>query len=213
MQANAREEQVLDVLQRRYEADGFSFVRHPSGSALPEFLRGASPDAIAMGPDRKIVIGVKTSRSLHDKGRLAQVARLLQGHRDWHYAVFYADDLGTGDDALPVPSKEAVEKEIAEVRSQLRNGSVRAALVSGWALLEAVTRRVAPSAFQHAPKTAGTIAELLGREGLISDEDLRWLLKLVELRNAIVHGDLDREVRGEDVELLAKVAETLNASA
>ena len=58
-----------------------------------------------------------------------------------------------------------------------------------------------------------SIAELLGREGLISTEESRRLWQLAAVRNAVVHGDLSREVRKEDVELLARIIESLSAEA
>ena len=213
IEAETREQDVLNILQRRYEAEGFSFIQHPSASALPDFLRQTRPDAIAIGPDQNIVIEVKSSRRLRDQGRLAHMARLLQDQKDWRFKIFYADDLSSADDVLPVPDKGAIEKEIAEVRNLLRNGSIRAAFVLAWALLEAVARRLGHGTAQNVPKEANSVVELLGREGLLSSEETRRLWSLMEVRNAIVHGDLNRKVETEDVEAIAKISEALNASA
>lgn len=213
IEAQTREQDVLNILQRQYEADGFSFIKNPSGNALPEFLRQIQPDAIAVGRGQNIVIEVKSSRRLRDQGRLAQMARLLQDRHDWQFKIFYADDLSSTDDVLPVPGKAAIEKEIAEVRTLLRGDSVRAAFVLAWALLEAAARRLGRGTAQQTPKMPSSIAELLGREGLISTEESRRLWQLAAVRNAVVHGDLSREVHREDVELLARIIESLSAEA
>jgi REase_AHJR-like len=209
MDTQTREQDVLDILRRQYEARGFSFVKNPSVSALPDFLKAFAPDAIATGPDQNIVIEVKSSRRLRDQGRLAQMAHLLEKRGGWHFKIFYADDLSAADDTVPVAEKAAIEQEIAEVRSLLRGNSVRAAFVLAWALLEAAARNSGLGTAQQAPRTATSIAELLGREGVISADETPKLWELASTRNAIVHGDLGREVRKSDVELLAAIVERL----
>ena len=141
------------------------------------------------------------------------MAQLLQDRRDWQFKIFYADDLSSTDDVMPIPGKAAIEKEIAEVRTLLRGNSVRAAFVLAWALLEAAARRLGRGTAEQAPKMATSIAELLGREGLVSTGETRRLWQLAAVRNAVVHGDLSREVQKEDVELLAKIIESLTAEA
>jgi hypothetical protein len=212
IEAQAREEQVLDFLQRRYEADGFSFIRHPTGQSLPDFLRHTQPDALAIGANQNIVIEVKASRRMRDRGTLAQMARLFENRRDWLFKIVYADDLTSTDDVLPIYGKEAIHKESVEVRRLLEAGSVRAGFVLAWGLLESVVRRLGDGGFQRAPKSANSIAEFLEREGLVSMEEARWLWEMASVRNAVVHGDLDREVHARDVEHLTSIAENLNAA-
>jgi uncharacterized protein YutE (UPF0331/DUF86 family) len=211
IEAEAREHRVLDILQRRYEADGFSFIRQPSGDALPVFLRETSPDAIAIGPTRKIVIEVKASRNLRDQGKLAQMAKLLEGQENWSFQIVYADDLSSSEGDLPAADKSAIEREVSVVKELIQNNNARAAFVLAWALLEAIVRRRVNGRMQH-PKSANSIAELLEREGLVSIPDARKLWQMAALRNAVVHGDLDRSVRNDDAEFLIRTVETLNSS-
>jgi uncharacterized protein YutE (UPF0331/DUF86 family) len=211
VEAQSREQDVLNILRRQYEADGFDFIENPSGSALPDFLRSIPPAAIAVGPNQNVAIEVKTSRRLRDQGRLAQMAQLFQKHANWQFKIFYADDLSSADDVLPVAAKGVIESEIAEVRSVLRDGSVKAAFILAWALVEAATRRLGRGTSEQTPKSASSVAELLGREGLISNEDARGLWQLASARNAIVHGDLGHDVKAEDVEFLVEIAERVTA--
>jgi REase_AHJR-like len=49
-EVQSRERRVLDALQKRYEARGFSFFKYPSRELIPEFLGDYTPDAIHWDP-------------------------------------------------------------------------------------------------------------------------------------------------------------------
>jgi hypothetical protein len=64
------------------------------------------------------------------------------------------------------------------------------------------------------PRTPGTVVQALAMLGYLDPEAERRMRTLIELRNRIVHGDLDAEPAIEEVELvLSAVSHTLNENA
>lgn len=74
-----------------------------------------------------------------------------------------------------------------------------AALMMAWAALEAISRALLPERLAR-PQPAGRLVEVLASEGLITPSEADPLYRGVELRNAVVHGDLGATVTAEGVD-------------
>ena len=46
-----RESEVLRLLSRRFEEEGYTFLIHPTRELVPTFLKDYHPDAIAISPE------------------------------------------------------------------------------------------------------------------------------------------------------------------
>jgi REase_AHJR-like len=183
------EREALDVVESQLAGENYRFVRNPGPKDLPDFLRDAEPDAIALGGPPNLVIEVlnpSAARGL--KLNALKVERLrasLSGHSDWRLEVVYARTSA----ALPSgASAEQIRRRHDEV-GRLATIEPSGALLLAWGLLEAVMRALEPQRADRA-LTPGALIELLIGLGYLDEADGRTLRSRGNLRNAIAHGDL-----------------------
>src|SRR5580704_15439404 len=137
------EPSVLEAVLAGYEAEGFDVFVHPSTAVLPAFMKGYSPDAIAMRPDRKIAIEVKSSeRQAPDQ--ISRLQELFSHHPEWEFQVFYAPPRSPAV-TIGIPTPLAIDTAISQVRELQESDRLSAALIVGWSLLEAVARSLLPN--------------------------------------------------------------------
>lgn len=208
------ERRVLELLRPRYEAQGYLFIEHPSGEALPAALEGFRPDAIAIGPQKKIAIEIKLRRGRSSPRELQALSERLRKHPDWELRVIYGDfdggdDLDLQNEPSPGIPRIEMEKQIDEAQALSRAGHHRAALILVWAALEAIARTAAPGeAIGSGARAPRQVLETLERMGRLTFEDASQLRDALLLRNAAVHGEYEREVTGADVALVIGAART-----
>jgi uncharacterized protein YutE (UPF0331/DUF86 family) len=192
---SAVERVIMDNLHDRYTGEGYRFFRYPGREIVPAFLGDFRPDAIAIGPEDRIVIEVKTTRGSSDPDRLSRVASLFSGHPDWKFVVVFADE-EPQDRPLSNVSRTRIEREIEVAEDLADQGQLRAAFLLAWAALEAAARQLLADAgeMQNRAKPPRQILEQLEREGLLDPDSARLLWDYVQLRNATVHGDLNVDV-------------------
>lgn len=211
VQNSLRERAVLELLKERYQSEGYSFFEYPSQDITPSFLEGYRPDAIAVGPAGRVVIEVRSHRKASDIS-LAAVADRFLGNSDWKFEVVYAEDLGEEvGTQLTVPTVNQVISQIPEVESLLASGHPKAAFLVGWGLLEAAARIAAQegrggSARSKPPRQ---VVNYLEQEGFLAASDAGDLRKLIDTRNALVHGGLNVIVSPNDVAVLLNVIRLL----
>lgn len=210
MPQEARERAVLDLLKERYEDEGYSFFIHPSPSIVPFFLDDYRPDAIAVGKDGGVVIEVKNRRSPSDSSS-TWVAERFRDQKNWKFVVVYSDDVGAEATTLGVSSVDQIEKQINEAVHLVGDGHLRAAFLLAWGTLEAAARIAEPdnSLGRSRVRTPRQIVEFLEREGLVEFEAARELRTLINVRNALVHGDLSIEVSESQVRRLLLVLDSI----
>lgn len=203
------ESNILDQLRAAYEQRGFSFVIQPGPEALPDFLASYRFDAIAQKEGENVIIEIirrqrspweQPFKGLHDR---------LANHKDWKLNIIYAVEKPEDSIVIPVPRLDALKQQIAEVEALAATGHHRAAFVLSWSVLEAVLNRVRESG-SHRIRPAAQVVQTLTMDGHISAETERKLRELSDLQNRIVHGDLDANASGDDVEqVLAAISEAL----
>lgn len=207
------ERRVLERLRSHYEAQGYSFIEYPSGEALPVVLEGFRPDAIAIGPQKNIAIEIKHRRDRSSGDQLRALSERLRKHPDWELRVIYGDFDG-GDEfdfdnepPLPATSRLEIAKQVDEAEALSQAGYHRAALILVWAALEAIARTTVPGEpGSTGSRTPRQVLEILERMGRLTFEEASRLRDALLLRNAVVHGDYQREVSGTDVGLIAQAA-------
>jgi uncharacterized protein YutE (UPF0331/DUF86 family) len=207
------EMEYLEGLRSRYEAEGFTFTIAPDRAALPSFLEGYLPDALAQKAGLNIAIEVKQHQSQTSQARLQDIRRLFDGRPDWQFSVAFIGTRPLQSVTIPVASPDAIRSRIEEVRSLNRQGLQRPAFVMAWSLLEAVLQLVEGGTNQK-PLTPGTVVQTLAMKGYITADVERRMRSLIELRNRIVHGDVTAEPTAQEVDLiLAAIDETLRVEA
>ena len=198
------ETQFLERLGGDYAKQGFTFIVQPRRTQLPDFLGSYRPDAIAQKPGVNIAIEVKQHNNLQVQRSLRSIRKLFDGHPDWHLAVAYigSDPLDTLEIGAAQPA--TIHKRMDEVAALASQGHRSAAFIIAWSLLEAVSRRV-DGRTPSRPRTAGTVVQTLAMLGYVEHGAEQRLQELVDLRNRIVHGDLDAEPAQADIELMLSV--------
>jgi len=196
-------------LRAAYESHGFSFVDQPGPEALPEFLGQYRPDAIARKDGENVIIAIKRHQRSFLEQPFAELRRRIEGHKGWKLNVVYAVERPEDSIVIPVARLDTLKQQTAEVEGLQARGHRRAAFMLAWSILEAVLNRLDEGGSHHI-RTAGQVVHTLALGGHLSNEVERSLRRLSELRNRIVHGDLDAEASGEDVEqVLAAINEAL----
>ena len=199
---------ILCTLRGRYEKRGYTFVAHPTGDLVPEFLRGYRPDALAISERDSIVIEVKARRSPDGQKSLAQIAERVARQPNWKFEIYSA-----GDFPRPIydrPSEAELSQLLEEIRRLQDAGFGRAALVMAWAALEAVARALrSENTAASGPMIPSEIVEWLSRTGHVDGPTGRLLRNMIKTRNAVVHGDLVADLEGHELQALYSTLESL----
>jgi hypothetical protein len=207
-EAEKREADILRALRGRYEQRGYTFIAHPTHDLVPPFLRGYRPDALAISDKGSIVIEVKAARSSAAEKSLSRIAQLIAEQPNWKFEVYYG-----GDFTRPVyerPDRNEILQLVNEVRRLANAGFERAAIVMGWAALEAIARALrTESESASAPMIPSAIVEWLVSGGHVDAATGRILRHMVRTRNAIVHGDQKVEMHGHELLVLVSTLEAL----
>jgi uncharacterized protein YutE (UPF0331/DUF86 family) len=192
---------LLDTLRKDAERRGWTFYAPPPKAVLPDFAEDYEPDAMMIAPDGGVMIAITTRSSLARNTRLAEIAKRVSEQPGWSFRVFYANTADPPESSAPPSTFEDIASGITEVRALDATGHERAALVMGWATLEAIARLVMDRRGIDSAKPLSPVqaVQVLIQEGYLDDEDGRRLRSLAQVRNAIVHGGLGTAITREDV--------------
>ncbi|MBO0903967.1 hypothetical protein [Jiella sonneratiae] len=195
---------VLDAMEPRWKARGYTLIREPTEAEVPNFFGGFRPDAIAVGRAPSLLIEVKRPGGEIGDYKLAKLQELLKGRNDWRLEILYA--------ASEAPLVEPVATEwigsTLVSATQLSPHNPQAAFLLAWAALQAaLTRRFPIEA--KGPISAPLLALLDG--GDIDQDEHQLLLGLSRKRNALAHGQLDMPILGEDVAVIVDLADRILA--
>jgi hypothetical protein len=209
----SQESEILKLLQSNYESEGYTFISHPTTDLLPKFLKNYRPDALALSDKDSIVIEVRSRQSSNSDKQLSQLAEIVEKQPGWRFRVVYAGSI-VSNDAFGKPSIEGLKNEFAEIDLLIEIGHLRAAMVLAWAGLEAVTRTLPlPEASVTRAVSPRQLVDWLTFSGFIDQEKSRRLRQLVNVRNAVVHGQLDTKINREDVLFVRKLLDDLTEEA
>jgi hypothetical protein len=210
--AIAETRKVIDLVTPQLQAEGYSAYLQPSRRLLPAFMEGFVPDAIAIrakspdSPKKNLAIEVKVE-GYPANANLEGLTKLFTNAPDWELRVYYARPAGELEN-LPTMDRETIDTELVSVKSLIAVDQPRAALMLGWAVLEALGRSLAPERLGRARGSFGLI-EVLANEGIVTPNEADMLLGLASLRDRLVHGALDLHVSPEDLRCLVELLDVL----
>jgi REase_AHJR-like len=203
--SEASETTVLENTVADLRAEGFDVLVQPSRQAVPPFLKGYSPDAIAIRGNEKIVIEVLNSDP-SAKQKLEELQKLVANDPVWQLRAIWINS------SPPIPvervPRKNIEKAIEGVKSLLADDSTMPALLMAWATFEALGRGILPEKFSR-PQTPGRLVDVLAEGGQLTPTEADQLRVLVTLRNRVIHGGLQQTVSREDLNAFVGILETL----
>lgn len=201
MNAIERERQIIDLIAPRLKAEGYSVYTHPTRHLLPAFMQDYVPDAIALGTPKNIAIEIVRAGPA-STATAQRLSERFEGVTDWELRIVYASPEPEEPD-LTGASKDAINAAVRKVETLANAGQTEAALLLGWAVLEAVGRFLAPDHLAQ-PQAPAQLMEQLAMEGVVTPEEVERLRNIAALRNRVAHGALELSVRPEVIEDLVQ---------
>lgn len=208
------ESEAIQSVAEQYRAKGYEVIAEPNGRDLPAFLEGFRPDLIARRPGESVVVEVQvgTERSVLD--RYQHLAEVIRSEPGWRFDLVVTRP---GDGEAPavgatLPTVNELRERLKEGSELQKAGSVRAAFVVLWAVVEGAMRLAAHRAalpLERVIPTSALIRELYSA-GEIAPEDYEAFLRLTQIRNGVVHG-FSTPVSAEELSELRAIVERLLA--
>ncbi len=204
------ESQAIAKVAEDYRRRGYTVSIKPTGAELPDFLEGYQPDIIARSPTESVIVEVKVGTRTSVAERFQEIAERVNRQPGWRFSLVYVspsepDQLAEADPA-PLPE---LEQRAREAESLLQANQPDAAFLLYWSTLEGGLRllgRRAHLPLENLPSSA-LIRELYS-SGELSRDEFETLMRLLPVRNRLVHGLVGRPERAT-VEPLRSVVNTL----
>lgn len=210
MTSQPTESQVVVKVAEDYRRRGYEVVITPSGSDLPEFLADCRPDIIARSLTESVVVEVKVGTRTSVADRFREIAERVSRQPGWRFSLVYVNpsepDQPVEADPAPLPQ---LEERARLADSLLRDNQSDAAFLLYWSTLEGSLRllgRRAHLPLENLPSSA-LIRELYS-SGELSQEEFDTLMRLLPVRNRLVHGLVGR-TEPANVEPLRGLVNTL----
>lgn len=213
MNVGDRERLVIEQLIPALELDGYTVYLQPSRLQLPPFMKEYIPDAIAVGPQKKLALEVVFDEP-SAKTKLDALRGLFDGHEDWELRLLYSRATWPTE-TLSTASDAEIARSINSVENLVASGQSGAALLIAWSPLEALGRRLLGKALQG-PQPSTRLVEALGGRGDVTPLEADLLRKLAHLRNQLSHGKLDISVEPSELNDfvgILKILHTLSEAA
>lgn len=200
------EADVLQNLIVQLNEEGYEVFLHPKPPILPTFLEQFSPDAIAHRGDKHLVIEIV--RSLESNSAvLNSLADAVRANPGWELRLTLLNPSGK-QPSLPQQSAESIDSSLHEVQALIQAGHFQAALLVGWATLEALGRKLLPSDLVR-PQSPGRVLQFLAQEGWLTPSEADIVRGLVAKRNEYIHGNLQLAVAKNDIERFLQILKQL----
>jgi hypothetical protein len=204
--AETTERALLEVVTARYKAEGFDVFVEPSQALLPPFMQEYRPDAVAIGPGKKVAIEIARAGE-RSADKLKRLHERFSGHDDWEFVVLYVTP-GAGTERMEVAPVDAIRRAIQSVTDLRSAGQPTAALVLGWSALEATARALMPDRLAR-PQPPASLIEVLAGEGYITPSEADSLRIAAGARNDAAHGQLDVAVESKHLDALLAALRSL----
>ncbi|MCO5731793.1 hypothetical protein [Rhizobium sp. SSA_523] len=197
---------ALSAMSGRWEKLGYTLIIAPDPDELPDFLRQLKPQAIGINRAPKLAIFVVRAQSRTSEVRLAQLRSVFEAHPDWTLEVVY-------DTQETIALERVAQGELQSAISSLEGLAPvepRAAVLLGWSVIEAATRRLEPELADRS-LTPTSLVDLLISSGHLEQRDGGPMRRLAHLRNALAHGQIDTIPAATDIDYLVATAKRLAA--
>jgi len=184
------EAQVIAKVAQDYRQRGYEVDVEPRGARVPAFLGGFRPDLIARRPGDNVIVEVKIGTRTSVADRLREVAERVTHEPGWRFSVVFADpdrpDQFT--EAQPAPLA-LVEQRVQNAHRLLDAGEGEAAFLLLWSSVEGILRILGERAqLPLASLPPSALIRELYSAGEISRDQFEILMRLLPLRNELVHG-------------------------
>lgn len=213
MTSQPRESLVIAKVADDYRRRGYEVTIEPRGSEVPEFLSGFQPDLIARGPEESVIVEVKIGTRTSAAERLRDVAERVNRQPGWRFSLVFVQpdqpDRITEAQAAPL---SLLQQRTHNADALLEAGQTEAAFLLLWSALEGILRLLGDRA--HLPLASlppSTLIRELYSAGEINREQFDSLIRLLPIRNQLVHGFGSSE--NIDVEQLRVLVHALLAEA
>jgi REase_AHJR-like len=212
----SRDAEVVERLRRSYVSKGYKFISEPRGDDVPAFLANRYPDAIALSKKDNVVLEIRSSESEGSKSALVKfLATEVPKHEGWRFELVIDDQNSKHSDLNAEPTLEIIDGEIAKVEALLLSGDLKLGIVAGWAILEALTRKLvfvdrSATPLRYKPMS---VIEGLVSDGFISDTAGDNLIEISGKRNQLVHGFTQIEIARPELEFLLEIVRELKVVA
>jgi REase_AHJR-like/Protein of unknown function DUF86 len=214
-QTSSREADLIEQLRRSYVSRGYKFIAQPRGSDSPVFLENFVPDAIALSNNDKVVLEIKSATSSKSKSDLVKfLAQEVPKHVGWRFELVIESEADLNSDRSADLTFAMIDVEIVKVLRLFKEKDFKLSIVLGWAILEALCRRLIFDEENFAPSRykPRSVVEALVSNGFVDDEDGARLLEISQIRNRLVHGFMQVSVESEDVYFLVSTLQKLKES-
>lgn len=186
--------ELLSATIRQLTEQGYDVVVDPSPALLPPTLKSWHPDAVAIGREPRLVVEI-TSEGSKTAARIATLQSLLRSEPGWK--LYLVLDRVSGVPAIDRVSDLQID-ELLDRSLSVADIDTDAALLMGWAALEALCRARRPDDFMR-PQSPGRLVEQLASRGEVGPSDANFLRLMALQRNRFVHGDLSHAISRADV--------------
>lgn len=182
--------QVIAKVAEDYRRRGYDVDIVPTGPGLPEFLGGFQPDLIARSPAESVVVEVKVGTRTSVVERLREVAERVNRQPGWRFSLVFvsADEPDEISEAQPAPLS-LLQERVHNADTLLQAGQSEAAFLLFFSALEGILRFLGYRArlpLESLP--ASTLIRELYSAGEITREQFESLMRLLPIRNRLVHG-------------------------
>ncbi len=178
-------------IAEEYHKQGYEVHINPTQDKLPDFLKSFQPSLIVLKDDEKIIIEVKSRKSLSENPQTREISRLVQDKQGWKFEVVI---VGIDEEISRLEETESYgEEDIAdkiEDAKKLRDlNHFEAAFLYMWSANEAALRLISErEELEVKSYIPSHLIKTLVTEGVISKNDYEMLMAAMKMRNAIVHG-------------------------
>lgn len=184
-------ERKLKGIETEYARKGYRVMRASELSANLQFLKKYRPDLVAEREDDHVVIEVKSARSLKGANQLRELAEEIASQPGWRFEVITVDAAAEELEALRQPEwlDSMLRWDPTEpfgMREFIYLIEVLSVLVRGIALLSDIKVK---------GKSAGLLATELAFAGIITQSQLERLQSYLTLRDELMHGLRQPELR------------------
>jgi len=204
--------QVIAKVAEDYRRRGYDVDVAPSGPAVPEFLEDFQPDLIARNAGEAVVVEVKVGTDASVE-RLRDVVERVNRQPGWRFSLVFVSPKQPDEFVETQPAPLSVLQERTQnAEALLQAGQKEAAFLLLWSAVEGILRLLGEHAdLPIASLPPSAIIRELYSGGEISAKNFDSLLRLLPIRNQLVHGLEAQET--VDVEELRRIGQELLAEA
>ncbi len=182
--------EVLAKVAEDYRRQGYEVQVQPGGPSLPEFLEGYQPDLIARSAGDSVVVEVKVNTRTSVAERFREIAERVNREPGWRFSlVFVSPDQPDQVSEAPLAPLAKLQERAQSAEVLLQAGQSEAAFLLLWSALEGILRLIGHHAqlpIENLPSS--TLLRELYSAGEIGRDQFESLMRLLPMRNRLVHG-------------------------